>query len=96
LRATGGVLAVHRYLAKDSLIFEPNPRFSHAPAARFDGVGPTALPMLENWIACIRSRRKTLANEEAACWSTVACFMMNRAWLARSRVDWRPGWDLPA
>ena len=96
LRGTGGVLAVHRYLTKDSLIYEPNSRFSQAPAARADGVGPTALPMLENWIACIRSRQKTIANEEAAYWSTLACFMMNRAWLTRSRVEWRPEWDLPA
>lgn len=96
LRGTGGVLAAHRYLTKDSLIYEPNSRFSQAPPARFDGVGPTALPMLENWIDCIRTRRKTIANEEAAYWSTVACFMMNRAWLTRSRVEWRGEWDLPA
>lgn len=96
LRGTGGVLTVHRYQTKDSLVYEPNARFSQAPAARFDGVGPVALPMLENWIDCIRTRKKTIANEEAAYWSTVACFMMNRAWLTRSRVEWRREWDLPA
>jgi predicted dehydrogenase len=96
LRGTGGVLTVHRYQTRDSLVYEPNARFSQAPPARSDGVGPVALPMLENWIDCIRTRRKTVANEEAAYWSTVACFMMNRAWLARSRVEWRPEWDLPA
>ena len=50
--------------------------------------------MLENWVECIRSRQKTIANEEVAYWSTVACFMMNRAWLTRSRVEWRREWDL--
>jgi predicted dehydrogenase len=96
LRGTGGVLTVHRYQTRDSLVYEPNARFSQAPPARFDGVGPVALPMLENWIDCIRTRRQTVANEEAAYWSTLACFMMNRAWLTRTRVEWRPEWDLPA
>ncbi len=96
LRGTGGVLTVLRYEPKDAWVYEPNDRFSKAPAAKGDGARPDAAPMLRNWIECIRSRKKTIANEEAAYFSTTACFMVNQAFRTQSRVAWDNKWNLPA
>jgi predicted dehydrogenase len=95
LRGTGGVLHVERYITKNCLEYTPNGKFSKAPAAKADGTGPTAEPMLKNWMECIRTRKKTLANEEDAYWSTMACFMANQAMRTRSRVVWDNKWNLP-
>jgi hypothetical protein len=95
LRGAGGVLHVERYVAKESLNYVPNDRYSKASAAKSDGSTPTAQPMLRNWIECIRSRRKPIANEEEAYWSTMACFMANQAMRTRSRVVWDDKWNLP-
>lgn len=95
LRGTGGALTVLRYETKDAWVYEPNKKFSEAPAAKGDGETPTALPMLQNWIECIRTRKKTIANEEVAYYSTVACYMVNRAYLTQSRVVWDRSWNLP-
>lgn len=96
LRGLGGVLHVERYIAKDSLDYTPNDRFSRMPATRSDGSAPTAEPMLRNWIECIRSRKRPIANEEDAYWSTMACFMANQAMRTRSRVVWDEKWNPPA
>lgn len=96
LRGTGGKLYVERYTIKDALEYTPNAQFSQAPAARSDGSAPTAEPMLRNWIECIQSRRKTIANEVEAYYSCVACFMGNQAFRTQSRVTWDSRWDLPA
>lgn len=95
LRGTGGKLYVERYIVKEALEYTPNGRFSQEPAAKADGSAPTALPMLKNWIECMRTRRKTIANEREAYWSTMACFMGNQAFQTASRVVWNPQWDLP-
>ncbi len=95
LRGAGGVVTVLRYEPKDSWIYEPNTKFSKTPAMKGDGGTPTALPMLRDWIECIRTRRKTIANEEVAYYSTMACYMVNRAYLTQSRVVWDNRWNLP-
>ncbi len=96
LRGTGGKLYVERYTTRDSLEYTPNGKFSKAPAARSDGSEPSAAPMLKNWLECIRSRQKPIANEEEAYWSTMACFMANHAFRTSSRVTWDNKWNLPA
>jgi predicted dehydrogenase len=95
LRGTGGILTVLRYESKDAWAYEPNAKFSKTPAMKGDGAMPSATPMLRNWIECIRSRGKTIANEEVAYYSTVACFMVNEAFRTRSRVAWDARWSLP-
>jgi hypothetical protein len=49
---------------------------------------------LKDWLECLRTRRKTICNEEEAYYSTVACFMANRAFQTRSRVVWDPKWEV--
>lgn len=96
LRGTGGKLYVERYTIPDALEYTPNDRFSKAPAAKSDGSAASAEPMLRNWIECIKSRKKTIANEEEAYYSTMACFMGAQAYRTRSRVVWDDKWNLPA
>ncbi|HEY3291727.1 MAG TPA: Gfo/Idh/MocA family oxidoreductase, partial [Anaerolineae bacterium] len=88
LRGTGGKLYSERYTIKDALEYTPNAKFSKALAAKSDGSEATAEPMLKNWVECIRSRNKTIANEEVAYYSTMACYMGNQAFRTRSRVVW--------
>jgi hypothetical protein len=56
----------------------------------------SAEPMLRNWLDCIQSREKTIANEVVAYYSTVACYMGLQAFRTQSRVTWKKDWDLPA
>jgi predicted dehydrogenase len=95
LRGVGGKLWVERYSAKDCLVYTPNDKFSKLPAARSDGMEASAEPMLRNWIDCIQSRNRTLANEVVAYYSTVACYMGLQAFRTQSRVAWKSEWDLP-
>ncbi|MEK7406903.1 MAG: Gfo/Idh/MocA family oxidoreductase [Acidobacteriota bacterium] len=95
LRGTGGKLYVERYTVKEALEYTPNGKFSKAPAARSDGSEPSAASMLKNWLECIRTRQKPIANEEEAYWSTMACFMCNHAFRTASRVTWDNKWNLP-
>ena len=96
LRGTGGIATVLRYSTEKSWAYEPNGAHSQAPAMGGDGARPTAEPMLRNWIDCIRTRGKTIANEEVAYYSTVACYMVLEAYRTKSRVVWNKKWDLPA
>ena len=96
LRGTGGVLHMERYTASQSLTYTPNATFSKAPAAVTDGSSMSAAPMLRDWVECMRTRNKPVANEESAYWSTVACFMGNQAFLTGSKVAWDDRWNLPA
>lgn len=96
LRGTGGKLYVERYVTKDCLEYWPNEKFSKTPGGKSDGTDPTAAPMLANWIECMKTRRKTIANEEVAYYSTMACFMGSQAFRTGSRVVWDPKWNVPA
>jgi predicted dehydrogenase len=99
LRGTGGVLRTERYIARpDDTAWEytPNPSFSKSGAAKGTGTPQSAERLLRNWVECMRSRAKTVANEEVAYWSTIACFMANEALKTRSRVAWQADWGLPA
>jgi predicted dehydrogenase len=95
LRGTGGRLYVERYVAKECLEYTPNAKYSKAPAAKGDGTEPSAAPMIADWLDCIRSRARTIANEEVAYYSTMACFMGNHAFRTGTRVLWDKRWDLP-
>ncbi|MFB3829658.1 MAG: Gfo/Idh/MocA family protein [Bryobacteraceae bacterium] len=94
LRGTGGKLYVERYTIKDALEYTPNQKFSKTAAAKSDGSAASAAPMLRNWLECIRTRQKTIANEEEAYYSTMACFMGNQAFRTQSRVVWDKRWDI--
>jgi predicted dehydrogenase len=96
LRGTGGKLWVERYSAKDCLVYTPNEKVSRTPAAKSDGMEASAEPMLRNWLDCIQSRQKAIANEVVAYYSTVACYMGLEAFRTQSRVAWKREWDLPA
>jgi predicted dehydrogenase len=94
LRGTGGKLYVERYQAKDCLEYTPNDKFSKKPPSKGDGSQPAAAPMLSNWIECIKSRQKTVANEEVAYYSTMACYMGNMAFQKKTRIVWDDKWNI--
>lgn len=96
LRGMGGELTVLRYERQLGWRYVPNPRNSQAPAAQGPGDPASAEHILKNWLRCIRSREKTVANEEAGYYSSMACFMGNQAYRTKSRVVWDDKWNLPA
>jgi hypothetical protein len=96
LRGTGGTLRAERYVVDTGYEYVPNGAFSKEPAFRGPGAAASAANIIKNWLQCIASRKKTVANEEEAYYSSVACYMANRAFRTQSRVVWDSAWDLPA
>jgi predicted dehydrogenase len=96
LRGTGGKLSAEKYVVENALEYTPNKKYSKAPPAKIDGTIPNAEPHLKNWLDCIRTRQKAVANEEEGYYSTMACFMGNYAYRTHSRVVWDEKWTLPA
>jgi predicted dehydrogenase len=96
LRGTGGTLMAERYVRDIAWEFVPNKRYTPAPAAK--GPGPQAWAQwnLINWLECIRTRQKSVANEEAAYYSTMACAMAAMAYRSGSKIFWNDAWNLPA
>ena len=96
LRGTGGTLWAERYIQDYGYIYTPNTKFSKEPAAAVRFKPENAENILRDWLERIRDRKRTVANEEEAYYSTVACFMAMQALRTRSRVTWDRRWDLPA
>lgn len=95
-RGTGGVLYTERYSqAPDACRFFPNASPPRPPLEAAGGPA-SAVYILKDWAECIRSRKRTICNEEVAYYSTMACFMAAEAYKTRARVEWRREWDLPA
>jgi predicted dehydrogenase len=95
LRGTGGTLSADRYAPFSGYEYVPNERFSREPAAKVPMPAANAETILPDWLACIRSRQKPVANEEEGYYSSVACFMANKAYNTRSPVVWDRNWELP-
>jgi len=99
LRGTGGTLTVQRYLTGPNDVayeYVPNKGISKTPAATGPGTPQSAENNLRNWLECVRTRQTPVSNAVVAYYSTMACFMANRAYNTKSRVEWDPAWDLPA
>jgi predicted dehydrogenase len=96
LRGTGGTLSANRYDPYAGYEYSPNGKFSKEPECKVPMKATNAEKILPNWIECIRSRKKTVANEVEGYYSAMACFMANQAFRSQSRVNWDPKWDLPA
>ena len=94
LRGTGGTLSADRYAPFSGYEYVPNGRFSKEPGAKVPMPATNAETILPDWLECIRTRAKPVANEEEGYYSSVACFMANRAFNTKSRVVWDPKWDL--
>jgi predicted dehydrogenase len=97
-RGTGGVVWAERYVPSGGFgyRFTPNVKATQEPAFEGPGVGASAAVVLRDWVDCIRSRKRTIANEEVAYYSTMACFMAAEAYKTKARVEWKKEWDLPA
>jgi predicted dehydrogenase len=95
LRGTGGQLKVLRYTPKVGYEFRAKGK-SKEPPVTAPGDPASAEQLLRNWFECIRTREKTVANEEEGYYSSIACFMGRRALETKSRVVWDAAWDLPA
>jgi predicted dehydrogenase len=94
LRGTGGTLTAERYRIDPGYQYVPNAKFSKEPP--FSGPGENADPnnLLKNWLECISTRQKPMANEEEGYYSAVACFMANQAFRTKTRVTWDKAWDI--
>lgn len=95
LRGTGGTLWAERYVQKVGYRYIPNDKFSQQPEFEGPGTGASAEGIVRNWLECLRTRQQPVASAEEAYYSTVACFMANRAYRTQSRVVWDSKWDLP-
>jgi len=95
-RGTGGVLTVLRYDQELGYRYEPHPENSQVPPAMAPGDPSNAEHLVKNWLQCIRTRERPVADEEAGYYSAMACFMGNRAYQRKTRVQWNRDWDLPA
>jgi predicted dehydrogenase len=95
-RGTGGTLSADRYNPYSGYEYIPNAKFSKEPAVKVPMPATNAEMILPEWLESIRTRKKTVANEEEGYYSAVACFMANRAYNTKTRVVWNPKWDLPA
>lgn len=96
LKGTGGELTVLRYDRSLGYQYVPNPKNSSTPPAKAPGDPASAEWLIRDWLECIKSRRKTIANEEEGYYSSMACFMGNQAFRTKSRVVWDEKWNLPA
>ena len=94
LRGTGGTLWTERYVVDKGWKYQPNGKFSKEPAADGPGTGATADGILKNWLECIRTRQKPVANVEEGYYSSVACYMANQAYQRKTRVVWDPAWNI--
>lgn len=94
LRGTGGTLMAERYVQDIGWEYVPNERFSRQPAETGKGTGASAQNILRDWLECVRSRRRPIANEVDGYYSSVACFMANEAFYRQARVEWNRNWEL--
>jgi predicted dehydrogenase len=95
LRGTGGVLYGERYLPDPHYRFTPNTKFSKAPPEKFAGTPAIPDNLLRNWLECIRSRKRPIANEDEGHYSAVVCYMAMQSYRRKTRILWNPAWDLP-
>lgn len=96
LRGTGGTLSADRYNPFCGYEYVPNTKFSKTAAVKVPMQASNAERILPDWLECIRTRRKPVANEEEGYYSAIACFMANKAFNTKTRVVWDRQWDLPA
>jgi predicted dehydrogenase len=94
LRGTGGTLWAERYVVDKGWQYVPNNRFSKEPAATGPGTGASAQNVLKDWLECIKSRRRPVANEVEGYYSAVACFMANQAFQKKQRIVWSRDWEV--
>jgi predicted dehydrogenase len=95
LRGTGGTLSADRYNPFSGYEYVPNTKFSKAAPAKVPMPATNAERILPDWLECIRTRKRTVANEDEGYYSSVACFMANKAFNTKTRVMWDSHWDLP-
>jgi hypothetical protein len=94
LRGRGGSVMAERDVKDFGYEYVPNSAASKLPAEKGPGTQAGAENILKDWLECLRTRRKTICNEEETYYSTLACFMANRAFQTRSRVVWDAKWEL--
>jgi hypothetical protein len=95
LRGTGGTVMAERYVVDTGYEYVPNKPAGNMPAEKGPGDPRTsAEPIVRNWLDCIRTRRKPVANEEEGHYSATACYMALEAYRTQSRVTWKPEWGI--
>jgi predicted dehydrogenase len=95
LRGIGGTVMAERYVVDTGYEYVPNKPASRMPAEKGPGDPRTsAEPIVRNWLECIRTRRKPVANEEEGHYSATACYMALEAYRTQSRITWKPEWGI--
>lgn len=89
---TGGVLSVFRYTRETGYLFVP--RVNRQDKITGPGFPTAPEPHLTNWLDCVRSRNKPVADEESGHYSAMACHMGNLAYRQKQRITWRKEWDI--
>lgn len=56
--------------------------------------GTPETPHMANWLDCIRTRKKTNADEVSGHYSAMSCHMVNMAYKQKTRVTWRKEWEV--
>ncbi len=94
----GGILSVFRDRNPEGFgyVFVPNPKESLVGQIAGPSYSAAADPHLKNWLECIRTRQKPVADEVAGHYSSVVCYMANLAWRNRTRIKWDPAWEVSA
>ncbi len=94
LRGTKGILHVNRYEQDPGWVYTPKPKASNVPAASGPGGPSSAELLLKNWLECIRTREKPVANEVEGYYSAMACYMGLEAYRQKKRIEWNRKWDV--
>jgi predicted dehydrogenase len=94
LHGRGGILRVQRYTRDFGYGFTPNPKAAKAPAAKAPGDPPSAKWLVRNWLDCIRSRNKPVADEEQGHYSAAACYMGIESYTRKRRIEWNRKWEI--
>lgn len=94
LRGTGGVLRVERYTREFGWGYTPNPQNSKEPASQGPGDPSSAEWLVRNWLDCVRTRERPVANEEEGYYSAMACYLGLEAYRQQRRLEWNRKWDV--
>jgi predicted dehydrogenase len=94
LHGLGGILRVQRYTRDFGYGFTPNPKLAKVPASKGPGDPPSAQWLVKNWLECIRSREKPIANEEEGYYSAISCYMGLEAYAKKRRIEWNRRWEV--
>ncbi|MCP5113768.1 MAG: hypothetical protein GY953_23280, partial [bacterium] len=70
------------------------PKTSQESPGKAKGDPPSAQWLVANWLDCIRSRERPIANEVEGYYSAMACYMGIQAYTQKKRITWNRKWEV--